>query len=411
MELYEHRIIKGLLTELPTVGDPDAAARLLARDVQIVVDEARLTPTDLWPALWSLASALERQFTGRIFIRSLGASHLSSPVRLGPRCIFDPDQHRGSLEIGLGIPSGTWGDARGNQVTWGVSATGLAGAHPAASFALAGFLAFAALAQATGIPPHRASFATNSLTLPLPIEPRLPRDGVTLIGLGHLGQAFLSLLYYLPRTSTFPVVLVDRDRFTKPNYNTQILLTEGDDWPGELKAERLAAVARRAGLNARPLVTEINWGWSRPADHPPTALLGLDDLDVRRMAIAAGYEWLVEAGLGTSLLRPRVTWHALPPDNDLARTLFSEARRDIVTAPKPFFDSLKATPGACGWLTFQGISASAPAMGLVAAALAISELLSFEARTMVDGAALLHSPLIAPRRSMIHAGSTEVTLT
>ena len=122
----------------------------------------------------------------------------------------------------------------------------------------------------------------------LPTNTSLP-DGLSIVGLGQLGQAYLSLLYFLTlRNSRSPyLVLLDKDPFELPNQRTQVLLEEHRRWDGQPKADYVASRACKSGAGEyKPrMVTEVNWGWKRPTAHPPTGLLGLDDLDVRRMAV------------------------------------------------------------------------------------------------------------------------------
>src|SRR5207244_9781278 len=69
--------------------------------------------------------------------------------------------------------------------------------------------------------------------------------------------------------------------------------------------------------------------------------------------------WVFEAGLGTSFLRPRVTWHSLPPDQQFA-TIFRRpapvAQQDL-NAGGDLERRLRATPGQCGWLTYNNVNA------------------------------------------------------
>jgi len=97
-------------------------------------------------------------------------------------------------------------------------------------------------------------------------------------------------------------------------------------------------------------------------------LLGLDNFEARRIATSGGFEWIVEGGIGTSLSKPRITWHSLLPSKELGRRLFAGATENRELAEKEFFEELKRTPGQCGWFSFRNVNASAPTMGLTAAA-------------------------------------------
>jgi hypothetical protein len=97
------------------------------------------------------------------------------------------------------------------------------------------------------------------------------------------------------------------------------------------------------------------------------------------MAIAGGYEWLVDAGIGLRFDCPRITWHSLPPDNQLAKRLFLEGTTSLnaeIPTESLLAKSLDDPKDPCGWVrSFHGISAAAPSMGIVAAAHAWTEVL------------------------------------
>src|SRR6266540_576473 len=87
MELYENRIINGVLKS-DVVREPEEARALLSQDIEIVAHGGRATQDDLWPCIWALASVLQRQFSGKVFIRVGLTEPLSQPLHLGSRCQF-----------------------------------------------------------------------------------------------------------------------------------------------------------------------------------------------------------------------------------------------------------------------------------------------------------------------------------
>lgn len=62
-------------------------------------------------------------------------------------------------------------------------------------------------------------------------------EGLTCIGLGQIGQAYLALLYFLCKGALGGrrIALIDDDRFQRENGRTQLLLEEGGEWLGEDK--------------------------------------------------------------------------------------------------------------------------------------------------------------------------------
>ncbi|HTD24066.1 MAG TPA: hypothetical protein VK738_15520 [Terriglobales bacterium] len=397
--LYEHRVINGLLKANPQHASASAVRNLLRRNIELVVDPTRLE-NDLWPCVWAMASALARQFFGIVHINCGLKSALSAPVPLPQNCVFSRPSSVETICIGVGTTApgcSLIADARGNRIAFGRLITeSREPANPISCFAIAGYVAFAALAQAVEIPPFRDSFSVAELALPYGTN-SAPIDGLTLIGLGQLGQAYLSLLYFLHRDLEKPALfLIDKDQFEPPNRYTQILLS-GDDWRDKRKAEYIKAWAKSAGFPCEANTVTINWGWRIPVDAPGIALLGLDSLDVRRMCASAGFDWLIEAGVGTSLAKPRVTWHSFPPDATVARRLFDVPERtEEAVENARYVVALKKSPGNCGWVSFKNIKATAPSLGLVAAAYAFSELLLARKNSFMlsTGSAYLWSPLL-----------------
>lgn len=417
MECYENRVVNGLL-KAGTADEPETASQLLSHDVEIIADFNRATESDLWPAIWALAAVLERQFSGKIHIR-VGLTHpLQQPAQLTSRCQFGTEaRSEDAIRIYLGCPALSsdqtlYGDARGGEVSYGSVLSSSEPATPLDCFALAGYLGFGALALAAGIPGYREEFAVPRISLQFRARefPSLPEGGLEFIGLGHLGQAYLALLFFLASAAQqVPRVhLLDKDRFESPNWSTQILIEPDKEWIGIAKAEYLKQRAQAWGWDVESEVTEINWDWHRPEGHSELAVMGVDRFDVRRTAIAAGYSWIFDAGLGESFLRPRVSWHSIPGDKSLAKVVFPESEASLPTRERgtPFLDRLRDTEGGCGLLIYEQVQASAPCLGLVASAFLWSEISRFldGSKEQIQASATIWSPIIPPLRRVLENG-------
>jgi hypothetical protein len=126
MERHNDRIINGLLKADIDALTAEEVDRRLATDISIVVPPSRAIPNDLWPCIWFLASALERQFTGRIFIHAGLEKMPAAPVALGPRCELrnnEPPADGICILIGdvasvQGHEIEIRGDARGNEIAY-----------------------------------------------------------------------------------------------------------------------------------------------------------------------------------------------------------------------------------------------------------------------------------------------------
>lgn len=408
MESYENRIINGVLKANLMATDPSTVQALLARDVEIVAPPERASLDDLWPCIWALAQVLERQFTGRIFLRCGLSAPLLAPSIFSSRIAFTSTPAVGALQIYIGIEpalnkeSVLWGDARNAQISFQSLIGKNECANPISGFALAGYLGFAALAVAVQIPPMRETLASNVIELPMVADSlyQHPEDGYTVIGLGQLGQAYLSLLYFLAqRQQVFPrVVLLDKDRFEKANRDTQILLDENEQWEGELKASFLEQFFCNHGWHAKGEFVKIEWNWEKPSDHPRLVLLGLDNFDARRMVLSAHYDWFFESGVGASFLSPKVSWHSISPKNRNSNIFPANVTATSEAKPDTDFEKVlhQASSDRCGWLRYNSITATAPAMGLVASAYVWAEVTQYLAGRQASkvGRARLWSPLL-----------------
>ncbi len=119
-----------------------------------------------------------------------------------------------------------------------------------------------------------------------------------LIGLGHLGQAFmwgLGLLPY-PRPSDLTLVLQDVDRLTQSSMSTSILtdLTT----IGLKKTRAMATWAERRGFSTIINERLFDASFRRQANEPAVALCGIDNALGRRALDQVGFDFVVEAGLG-----------------------------------------------------------------------------------------------------------------
>ena len=412
MEWWEDRVANGLAKAGGGYMSREQIQKALEQDVAIYADPARATQDDLWPGIWALAATLSRQFSGHVFISAGLEGPLAAPAPLSSRCIFTDSPPLCSMAVGLGqVPPKAdsvlwWGDTRAERIAVGEVLQGSERATPWGAFATAGYLAYTALASAAGLAPHKQRFCKPTITIGLPEFSSfdVSRHSLAILGLGHLGNAYLALLFFIARRDGgFPrLLLLDRGEggggLEATNWKTHILLPETVTWEGALKTSVFSELMKAHGAIADTDSTTLDWGWKRPSTHPPVALLGFDSFDARCMAMAGGYEWLVDSGIGTQFDRPRVTWHSLPPDREVAKKVFRETPNEHesqVPMDSPLAKSLDKVSDPCGWVSlFHGISAAAPSMGIVAAAYAWVEVMNALAgiRVPLRGSAYLWSP-------------------
>lgn len=198
-----------------------------------------------------------------------------------------------------------------------------------------------------------------------------------LIGLGHLGQAYLWALGLLPYLDPagLSLVLQDFDVMTPSSESTSILTTS--DLIGQKKPRVLAAWAERRGFTTRIHERLFDGNFTRQAEEPSIALCGLDNELGRRALDRVGFDFVVEAGLGRGYRDFRtMRLHTLPARRSAAEIWNTEDSAENVEQRAGYQAML--TDGSldqCGITLLAGKAVGAPFVGAAAACLAISEVL------------------------------------
>lgn len=198
-----------------------------------------------------------------------------------------------------------------------------------------------------------------------------------LIGLGNLGQAYSWLLACLPYPpSGLELVLQDFDRLALSNDSTSILTNL--DVLGRMKTRRAAEWLEARGFTT--YLEERRFGaWTqRQADEPAVALCGVDNATARAALEDAGFDLVVESGLGAGPQSFRnFIMHTFPGPHrasELWPTTLPVETPDL--SHMPAYANLKDKGvDACGLAQLASRTVGVPFVGLVAAALVISELL------------------------------------
>lgn len=193
-----------------------------------------------------------------------------------------------------------------------------------------------------------------------------------LLGLGHLGQASLWALGFLPYQRPAEVVLVlqDYDHVVEANRSTG-LLVQSDTPNGLLKTRMAAAAMERLGFSTR-IVERLFDQQTRPAPGEPTwALAGFDNAKARGQLGA--FDVAIDLGLGSSAddyLGIHV--HTFPAAGDPAVSF--STRPPPVDVP-PALWALDAADDQCGVVQLQGVAVGAAFVGAAAAATGLAEIL------------------------------------
>lgn len=211
-------------------------------------------------------------------------------------------------------------------------------------------------------------------------EPRLAYlpSRLWLVGLGNLGQAFAWLLAALPYTeaATARLVLQDFDRIAASNDSTSLLSFSRDI--GRRKGRVVADWLEARGFET--FIEERHFGeWTRrSADEPGVALCGVDNALARAAMEDAGFDIVIEAGLGAGPEAFRsIAMHTFP-GTSRAREIWSRQVGEGSNSFEnmPAYQRLKdAGMESCGLTQLASRTVGVPFVGLIAGSLVISELL------------------------------------
>jgi hypothetical protein len=213
-----------------------------------------------------------------------------------------------------------------------------------------------------------------------PVLNALP-NAMWMIGLGHLGQAYLWTLALLPYSdpTTCTVMLQDFDRLKLANSSAAMLAQQSD--VGVLKSLICANWLRLRGFSQiltcdRRFDERTVRFTSASAEEPHIALCGLDNLEGRRSLSNAAFMHVVDCGLGGSATDfDQVRVHTFPNSSYRSEELWKT--KDIETINEKRLYALNRKEEICGVHALESskVSISSSFVGAVAASLAIAEVL------------------------------------
>lgn len=198
-----------------------------------------------------------------------------------------------------------------------------------------------------------------------------------LIGLGHLGQAYLWALGLLPFSDAGEVELVlqDMDRITASTPSTSILSKES--MIGRHKTRAMAQWAEGRGFKTHIHERLFDGNYRRQSDEPTVALCGLDNVMGRQALDKAGFDLVIEAGLGRDHRNfQTMRLHTLPGKRT-ADEIWKEQTAQTGPETGAAYKALlkEGRLDQCGVTLLAGKAVGAPFVGSVAACLVVSEVL------------------------------------
>jgi hypothetical protein len=222
----------------------------------------------------------------------------------------------------------------------------------------------------------------------------LPRE-LWVLGLGHLGNAYLWALATLPygAPAATEIYLNDFDIVEPENFDTGMIFRPQDT--GALKTrvcnKWLEERGFRTRLLERPFDSNFRCRTVQPQIEPRLALCGFDSNPARRDLSTAEFLRIMESGLGgTKDNFDTISFHTLPnprsaaelwPDLSVEEQTRQREHLDRVARENPAYAALG--DDVCGRAELAGKSVAVPFVGATAATLVVAEVL----RLLHDGPA------------------------
>lgn len=216
----------------------------------------------------------------------------------------------------------------------------------------------------------------------------LPRKA-WLLGLGHLGNAYLWSISTLPyaRPQDVLLYLLDFDKVEIANTETGILFRRRDI--GQLKTRVCAGWLKEMGIETRLVERHVDEHLRRRDNEPALAFSGFDNNEARHQLAGAGFGRIVDSGLGGTATNfdsiSLRTWPNARSTDDIWPLISSAEREAINVAIEK---AAEANPGyrrlkrhACGLIEHVGKSVAVPFVGTTAATLVLADAL----RLLHDG--------------------------
>jgi hypothetical protein len=199
-----------------------------------------------------------------------------------------------------------------------------------------------------------------------------------LLGLGHLGQAYIwniGLLPYSDRNSV-SLFLHDFDKAVKANTSAGLLCVIAD--AGKYKTRICSQWLEDRGIQTRLIERKFDKNTTRNEGEPVIALCGFDNAYSRTLLENAKFDFVVEAGLGDNVdTFDKIMLHTFPSKLHTALEMWKDMPMNLLPNEKVLKALTKDSEKECGILelTIAGKAVSASFVGACAGALVISEVI------------------------------------
>lgn len=199
-----------------------------------------------------------------------------------------------------------------------------------------------------------------------------------LIGLGNLGQAFAWLLTCLPyeKRGDVEFILQDFDTIGPSNDSTSLLSFLRD--AGRRKSRVVGDWLEEKGFTTLLEERRFSAATRRTEDEPGVALFGVDNAEARALMEGAGFDLIIEAGLGGGPQAFRsISMHTFPASRSAAGIWSGHVASSFENVEQmPAYQALNRDGlDACGIAQLASRTVGVPFVGLIAGCLVIAELL------------------------------------
>ncbi|MGN8546966.1 hypothetical protein ACQPTN_20045 [Bradyrhizobium sp. 13971] len=205
-------------------------------------------------------------------------------------------------------------------------------------------------------------------------------DKLWLLGLGHLGQAFVWTFCFLRGQGERLVVLQDNQKISEENEATSLLVLPGDGELGERKVRVADVWLKQAGWETSPIERRHVGDLALGDDDPPILLSGLDRLKPRLVLAKHGFPFMIDAGIGHGPgdfegVQVRTIVNGEPPEGLWSKSAKTEETEDGTKGllDRPAYMELEQHVGECGKVSFAQASVAVPFVGAATGAIVIGQ--------------------------------------
>ncbi len=208
-----------------------------------------------------------------------------------------------------------------------------------------------------------------------PVLEYLPAS-LWLIGLGHLGQAYVWILGMLPYAKDHRphLVLQDFDTVSESNISTCMLVSAAQI--GRRKTRVVAEVLEKIGFQIDIVERRFTDLQRLAPGDPTTALFGVDNIIARRSIDTAGFDLVMEAGLGSGYRDFRnIRTHAFPGPRQASDIWVATDAAQSALELSPVYERMaEMSNDRCGVTQLASRAVATPFVGAMAAVLVLGDI-------------------------------------